>query len=33
MVTEFCEEALEALSTLAGHGTVVALDEKREGKG
>ena len=34
MVTEFCEEALEALSALAGNGTVVALDEaKREGKG
>ena len=34
MVTEFCEEALEALSGLAGHGSVVALDEaRREGKG
>jgi hypothetical protein len=33
MVTEFCEEALDALSGLAAHGTVVALDEKREGKG
>ncbi len=33
MVTEFCEEALEALSALAGHGRVVALDDKREGKG
>ena len=33
MVTEFCEEALEALSALAGHGTVVAIeDAKREGK-
>jgi DNA-binding PadR family transcriptional regulator len=33
MVTEFCEEALDALSGLAAHGTVVTLDEKREGKG
>jgi hypothetical protein len=34
MVTEFCEEALDALSGLAGHGSVVALDDaKREGKG
>jgi hypothetical protein len=32
MVSEFCEEALDALSKLPGRGTVVPLeDEKREG--
>ena len=34
MVSEFCEEALEALSAIPGRGTVVAIEEKkREGKG
>lgn len=32
MVTEFCEEALEALSQLPGRGTVVPIEEKK-GKG
>src|SRR5215475_14443283 len=34
MVTEFCEEALEALSAMSGHTTIVPLDEnKRENNG
>ena len=34
MVADFCEETLEALSTMSGKGTVVPLDDgKREGKG
>ncbi|AND86851.1 MULTISPECIES: PadR family transcriptional regulator [Bradyrhizobium] len=34
MVADFCEETLEALSTMSGKGTVVPLEDgKREGKG
>jgi DNA-binding PadR family transcriptional regulator len=34
MVAEFCEEALQELSAMSGHGTAVPLEKpKREGKG
>lgn len=33
MVTEFCEEALEALAQLSGRGTVVPVEETKKGKG